>query len=152
METTGDLTVYRCTSYALQCLLQHYSGADGPVPGGAAGSGWGGPGPGRGAASPEPEGLYWMIRPDIQPLVKPYLTTRCGARRVGAVRPGRGRRDGCVLFPDRPLSRSTDADCLLARVFTSAVSVPPSVGAAIMGRPVTIRSCFPTGSKPRFPA
>lgn len=77
METTGDLTVYRFTSYALQCLLQHYTGGsnDGGVAritSGAAAAG------GRpGAASPEPEGLYWEIRPDIRPLVKPYLTTRC---------------------------------------------------------------------------
>ncbi|GIL60616.1 hypothetical protein Vafri_15149, partial [Volvox africanus] len=73
METTGDLMVYRCTSYALQCLLQHYSGGGGSEGGGGGGGGYGGRAT---AASPEPEGLYGRIPPDIQPLVKPYLTTR----------------------------------------------------------------------------
>ncbi len=78
METTGDLTVYRFTSYALQCLLQHYTGVSSDGGGvGQARSTSGAAGGRAGAASPEPEGLYWEIRPDIRPLVKPYLTTRC---------------------------------------------------------------------------
>ncbi|PNW78179.1 hypothetical protein CHLRE_10g467200v5 [Chlamydomonas reinhardtii] len=109
METTGDLTVYRFTSYALQCLLQHYTGGsnDGGVAritSGAAAAG------GRpGAASPEPEGLYWEIRPDIRPLVKPYLTTRYTLEDVG--RGGRPEVDswlvGNPLFnsPKRPSYR-----------------------------------------------
>ncbi|GFR46173.1 hypothetical protein Agub_g7701, partial [Astrephomene gubernaculifera] len=47
-------------------------------------------GGGAAGASPEPEGLYWEIRPDIRPLVKPYLTTKYTLQER---EPGRGRFD-----------------------------------------------------------
>ncbi|KAG2423364.1 hypothetical protein HYH02_015337 [Chlamydomonas schloesseri] len=112
METTGDLTVYRFTSYALQCLLQHYTGGSGDGSGGGPAritSGAAGAGGRAGAASPEPEGLYWEIRSDIRPLVKPYLTTRYTLEDVG--RGGRPEVDswlaGNPLFnaPKRPSYR-----------------------------------------------
>ncbi len=80
LETTSELAAYQFTSYALQALLQHYSG-DGPGGPGGAGSA---AGSGAGAClacrtdsdTDEPGGLYMELRPDVRPLVRPYLHTR----------------------------------------------------------------------------
>ena len=82
LETTDNINILDFTTYAIQCILQHYSRPESLVGHLPAAGGGGKPGAAAAAAAAATAagasgGLYARLPLEVQAIVEPYLSSRC---------------------------------------------------------------------------